>query len=80
MMASNETVESRKREIVRNLYSSGIPVGKIALQTDLTITSVLKIVKEIESGTAKITCPYCGSIFKKQNDLLRHVEDVHDFT
>lgn len=77
MMASNETIESRKKEMVRNLYSSGIPIDIIALQSDLTVTSVLKIIEEIESGAAQISCPYCNSIFKTQKELLKHVGQIH---
>ena len=77
MMASNETVESRKKKMVRNLYSSGIPIDIIALQTDLSVTEVLKIIEEIESSVPEIACPYCGSIFKKRRELLMHVSRIH---
>lgn len=76
MMTSNET-ESRKKEMVKNLYSSGIPIDIIALQADLTVTSVLKIIEEIESGATQISCPYCSSIFKTQKKPLMHVQRIH---
>lgn len=77
MMASNDTIESRKREMVKNLYSSGIPIDIIALQSDLTVTSVLKIIAEIESDTPQISCPYCSSVLKTQKELLKHVGQIH---
>ncbi|MFQ5941233.1 MAG: hypothetical protein ACE5KA_06015 [Nitrososphaerales archaeon] len=76
-MGSNAAIETRKKEMVKNLYSSGIPIDIIALQSDLEDTSVLKIIEEIESGAPQISCPYCSSIFKNQKELLKHVSETH---
>ncbi len=65
MMTDNETLESRKKELVANLYSSNAPLGIIALKTDLTIASVLKIIDEVESGVHHKLCQYCSSILKR---------------
>lgn len=80
MMSSDQTIESRKKEMVRNLYSSGIPVDIIALQSDLTTTSVLAIIKEIESGAGEIICPYCISVYKTQKEILEHVSKIHSIS
>ncbi|MFQ5970294.1 MAG: hypothetical protein ACE5J2_07370 [Nitrososphaerales archaeon] len=77
MMMLSSAIEPRKKEMVRNLYSSGIPVDIIAMQVDLSITSVLKVIEEIEAGVLEISCPYCHSIFKGQKKLLKHVGLVH---
>ena len=66
-MTDNETIESRKKELVANLYSSNAPLGIIALKTDLTVTSVLNIIDEIESGAQHKLCPYFSPILKKRS-------------
>ncbi|MFQ5968991.1 MAG: hypothetical protein ACE5J2_00645 [Nitrososphaerales archaeon] len=80
MAVSKETIEPRKKEMVKNLYCSGIPIDIIALQTDLVQTSVLKVIEEIESGVPQISCPYCSSIFKNQKVLLKHLGQIHTAT
>ena len=77
MMMFSENIEPRKKEMIRNLYSSGIPIDIIALQVDLNITLVLKVIEEIEAGALEISCPYCHSIFKNQKELLKHVGGTH---
>lgn len=77
MMMFSATIEPRKKEMIRNLYSSGIPIDIIAMQVDLNITSVLKVIKEIEAGVLEISCPYCHSTFKNQKELLNHVGRTH---
>ncbi len=67
MMTDNETIESRKKELVANLYSSNAPLGIIALKTDLTITSVLKIIDEKETGLQHKLCPYCSPILTRRS-------------
>lgn len=39
-------VSDEKKEIVRNLYTSGIPEDFIAMQVDLEIPAVISILKE----------------------------------
>lgn len=41
-------VPSEKKEIVKNLYVSGIPEEFIAMQLDLEIPVVIAILKELE--------------------------------
>lgn len=77
MMMFSATIEPRKREMIRNLYSSGIPIDIIAMQVDLNITSVLKVIEEIEAGVLEISCPYCHSTFKNHKELLNHVDQAH---
>ncbi|MFQ5940663.1 MAG: hypothetical protein ACE5KA_03070 [Nitrososphaerales archaeon] len=77
MAASSEAIESRKRDMVKNLYSSGIPIDIIALQSDLDQTSVLNIIEKIEYGAPQLSCPYCSSLYKNQKELLKHVGQIH---
>jgi hypothetical protein len=42
-----EGVSDEKKEIVRNLYVSGIPEEFIAMQLDLEIPVVIKILKDL---------------------------------
>jgi hypothetical protein len=49
-MASAETnISEQKKEIIKNLYDSGIPEDFIALQLDLEISLVIDILKELET-------------------------------
>jgi hypothetical protein len=43
-----DRVSDEKMEIVRNLYVSGIPEEFIALQLDLEIPVVIKILKDLD--------------------------------
>ncbi|MFQ5941425.1 MAG: C2H2-type zinc finger protein [Nitrososphaerales archaeon] len=77
-------LESRKKEVVMNLYSSGIPVDIIAFQTDLDIPSVLQVIRQTESGEPEIfyslRCPYCDSIFTNKYELSKHIDRIHTGT
>jgi hypothetical protein len=42
-----ERISDEKMEIVKNLYLSGIPEEFVALQLDLEIPVVIKILKEL---------------------------------
>ena len=68
-------LDSKKKDLVRKLYSSGISVDIIALQTGLDIPSVLQVIKETQSGEPEILyslrCQYCDSIFTDKNELLK---------
>jgi hypothetical protein len=49
-MPSAETnISEQKKEIIKNLYDSGIPEDFIALQLDLEISLVIDILKELEA-------------------------------
>jgi len=52
-MLESKLVSEEKKEIVRNLYESGIAEEFIAMQLDLEIPTVISILKEI--GTYKGT-------------------------
>ena len=41
-----------KKVIVRNLYLSGIPLDMIALQVDMDVPTVLKIIEEVTKWIA----------------------------
>lgn len=51
IMLESKLVSDEKKEIVRNLYESGIAEEFIAMQLDLEIPTVINILKEI--GTYK---------------------------
>ncbi|HZC88673.1 MAG TPA: hypothetical protein VE199_03565 [Nitrososphaera sp.] len=46
-MLESKLVSEEKKEIVRNLYESGIAEEFIAMQLDLEIPTVINILKEI---------------------------------
>jgi predicted transcriptional regulator YheO len=46
-MLESKLVNEEKKEIVRNLYESGIAEEFIAMQLDLEIPTVISILKEI---------------------------------
>ena len=81
MMSTIETGESRKKKVINNLRSSGIPIDIIALQTDLDIPPVIQVIREIESGEPEIfyslRCPYCDSIFTDKNELSKYIDKIH---
>lgn len=74
-------LDSKKKDLVRELYSSGISVDIIALQTGLDIPSVLQVIKETQSGEPEIfyslRCPYCDSICTDKNELSKHIDRIH---
>jgi len=80
-MTASETTDIRKKEMIKNLHSSGIPIDIIALQTDLDIAAVLHVIKEIESGEPEIfyslRCPYCDSVFTDKKELSKHIDRIH---
>ena len=45
-MAHNENITLEKKEVIRNLYLSGIGEEFIAMQLDLEIPTVISILKE----------------------------------
>ncbi len=47
-MLESKLVPEEKKEIVRNLYESGIAEEFIAMQLDLEIPTVISILKEME--------------------------------
>lgn len=74
-------LDSKKKDLVRKLYSSGISIDIIALQTGLDIPSVLQVIREAQSGEPEIfyglRCPYCDSIFTDKNELSKHIDGIH---
>ena len=46
-MAHNENITLEKKEVIRNLYLSGIGVEFIAMQLDIEIPDVIKVIKEL---------------------------------
>jgi hypothetical protein len=48
-MTSIENISEQKREIIKNLYVSGISEEFIALQLDLEIPIVVAILKELDA-------------------------------
>lgn len=48
-MASIENISEQKKEIIKNLYISGIPEEFISLQLDLEIPIVVAILKELDT-------------------------------
>ncbi len=47
-MAQNENITLEKKEVIRNLYLSGIGEEFIAMQLDIEIPDVIKVLKEID--------------------------------
>ena len=47
-MAQNEIITLEKKEVIRNLYLSGIGEEFIAMQLDIEIPDVIKVLKEID--------------------------------
>jgi hypothetical protein len=47
-MAHNENITLEKKEVIRNLYLSGIGEEFIAMQLDIEIPDVIKVLKEID--------------------------------
>jgi hypothetical protein len=47
-MAYNENITLEKKEVIRNLYLSGIGEEFIAMQLDIEIPDVIKVLKEID--------------------------------
>ena len=47
-MAHNEVITSEKKEVMRNLYLSGIGEEFIAMQLDIEIPEVINVLKELE--------------------------------
>ncbi|HWS20289.1 MAG TPA: hypothetical protein VN239_06340 [Nitrososphaera sp.] len=45
---TQDTISEEKKQIVRNLYLSGISEEFVALQLDLEIPVVIKILKELD--------------------------------
>lgn len=47
-MAFNEVITPEKKEVIRNLYLSGIGEEFIAMQLDIEIPEVIKVLKELD--------------------------------
>jgi len=47
-MADNENISLEKKEVIRNLYLSGIGEEFIAMQLDIEIPDVIKVLKELD--------------------------------
>ncbi|HEX9318694.1 MAG TPA: hypothetical protein VF884_07140 [Nitrososphaeraceae archaeon] len=47
-MAHNEIISSEKKEVIRNLYLSGIGEEFIAMQLDIEIPDVIKVLKDLD--------------------------------
>jgi hypothetical protein len=47
-MAHNEIISSEKKEVIKNLYLSGIGEEFIAMQIDIEIPDVIKVLKELD--------------------------------
>ena len=47
-MADNENISLEKKEVIRNLYLSGIGEEFIAMQLDIEIPNVIKVLKELD--------------------------------
>jgi len=47
-MAHNEIISSEKKEVIRNLYLSGIGEEFIAMQLDIEIPDVIKVLKNLD--------------------------------
>ncbi len=47
-MAHNENISMEKKEVIRNLYLSGIAEEFIAMQLDIEIPDVIKVLKELD--------------------------------
>jgi hypothetical protein len=47
-MGHSENITLEKKEVIRNLYLSGIGEEFIAMQLDIEIPDVIKVLKEID--------------------------------
>ena len=47
-MVHNENITLEKKEVIRNLYLSGIGEEFIAMQLDIEIPDVIKVLKELD--------------------------------
>ena len=47
-MAHNKNITVEKKEVIRNLYLSGIGEEFIAMQLDIEIPDVIKVLKELD--------------------------------
>ena len=47
-MAHNENITLEKKEVIRNLYLSGIAEEFIAMELDIEIPDVIKVLKELD--------------------------------
>jgi hypothetical protein len=47
-MAHNENITVEQKEVIRNLYLSGIGEEFIAMQLDIEIPDVIKVLKELD--------------------------------
>ena len=47
-MAHYENITLEKKEVIRNLYLSGIAEEFIAMQLDIEIPDVIKVLKELD--------------------------------
>ena len=47
-MAQNEIITLEKKEVIRNLYLSGIGEEFIAMQLDIEIPDVIKVLKQLD--------------------------------
>ena len=47
-MAQSEIISLEKKEVIRNLYLSGIGEEFIAMQLDIEIPDVIKVLKELD--------------------------------
>ena len=47
-MAQNEIITLEQKEVIRNLYLSGIGEEFIAMQLDIEIPDVIKVLKELD--------------------------------
>jgi len=47
-MANIENISLEKKEVIRNLYLSGIGEEFIAMQLDIEIPDVIKVLKELD--------------------------------
>lgn len=48
VMAHKEMITPEKKEVIRNLYLSGIGEEFIAMQLDIEIPDVIKVLKELD--------------------------------
>jgi hypothetical protein len=48
VMTHNEMITPEKKEVIRNLYLSGIGEEFIAMQLDIEIPDVIKVLKELD--------------------------------
>ena len=69
LLLTDEELIKYRKEKVRNLYSSGTPIGIIALKTDINVPSILSLIDEIELGELHKLCPHCSSILQRQKEI-----------